>query len=134
MSIKFEALESGMCDVIDIRLKRRDATRIGKGNQLLNIKKARITKFLGGAFILFYFSLHPSFLDVFYHVTHATFQCFFKFPYQRGSIMCPRVIHVYILIQRGLQPSPGQDGGGNLVCADHVNSNFRIASPQESCY
>ena len=37
-----EALESGMCDVIKIRiLKRRDATRSGKGNhQPLNIKTA----------------------------------------------------------------------------------------------
>ena len=41
-----------MCDVIKIRIKRRDATRSGKGNQPLNIKtavkanfKARITKF-----------------------------------------------------------------------------------------
>ncbi len=29
-----------MCDVIKIYLKRRDATRSGKGNQPLNIKKA----------------------------------------------------------------------------------------------
>ena len=29
-----------MCDVIKIRLKRRIATRSGKGNQLLNIKIA----------------------------------------------------------------------------------------------
>ncbi len=35
-----ESLESGMCDVIKIRLKRRDATRSGKGNQPLNIKTA----------------------------------------------------------------------------------------------
>ncbi len=35
-----EALESGMCDVIKIHLKRRDETRSGKGNQLLNIKTA----------------------------------------------------------------------------------------------
>ncbi len=48
-----EALESGICDVIKINLKRRDATRSVKGNQPLNIKKgciaanfkARITKF-----------------------------------------------------------------------------------------
>ena len=34
-----EALESGMCDVIKICVKRRDATRRnGKGNQPLNIK------------------------------------------------------------------------------------------------
>ena len=33
-----KALESGMCDVIKIRLKRRIATRNGKGNQPLNIK------------------------------------------------------------------------------------------------
>ena len=35
-----EALESGMCDVIKIHLKRMDATRSGKGNQPLNIKTA----------------------------------------------------------------------------------------------
>ena len=35
-----EALESVMCDVIKIHLKRRDATRSGKGNQPLNIKTA----------------------------------------------------------------------------------------------
>ena len=35
-----EALESVMCDVIKIRLKRRIATRCGKGNQPLNIKTA----------------------------------------------------------------------------------------------
>ena len=61
-----------MCDVIKIRLKRRIATRSGKGNQPLNIKTdvewpiLNIgLSFLGGAFILFYFSLHPSFSDVF---------------------------------------------------------------------
>ncbi len=37
---KFEALESFLCDVIKIRLKRRDTTRSGKGNQPLNIKTA----------------------------------------------------------------------------------------------
>ena len=35
-----EALESGMCDVMKIRLKRRDATRSGKRHQPLNIKTA----------------------------------------------------------------------------------------------
>ena len=35
-----EALESVMCDVIKIRLKRRIATRSGIGNQPLNIKTA----------------------------------------------------------------------------------------------
>ena len=35
-----EVLESGMCDVIKIRLKRRDATRSEKENQPLNIKTA----------------------------------------------------------------------------------------------
>ncbi len=33
-------LESVMCDVLAIRLKRRIATRSGKGNQLFNIKTA----------------------------------------------------------------------------------------------
>ncbi len=32
-----EVLESGMCDIIKIRLKRRDAMRSRKGNQPLNI-------------------------------------------------------------------------------------------------
>ena len=58
-----EALESVMCDVIKIRLKRRIATRRGKGNQLLYIKtavgrvaifKARIAKFK--VELLFYFT------------------------------------------------------------------------------
>ena len=35
-----EALESVMCDVIKMRLKRRIATRSGKGNQPLNVKTA----------------------------------------------------------------------------------------------
>ncbi len=38
--ISMEALESVMCDVIKIRLKRRIATRSGKGKQPLNIKTA----------------------------------------------------------------------------------------------
>ncbi len=38
--LKLEALESGMCDVMKIRLKRRDATRSGKENQTLNVKTA----------------------------------------------------------------------------------------------
>ena len=33
-----EALESGMCDVIKIRIQRMDATRSRKGNQPLDIK------------------------------------------------------------------------------------------------
>ena len=40
-SVSFvEALESVMCDVIKIRLKRRIVMRSGKGNQPLNIKTA----------------------------------------------------------------------------------------------
>ncbi len=35
-----EALKSVLCDVIKIRLKRRIATRSGKGNQPLNNKSA----------------------------------------------------------------------------------------------
>ncbi len=65
-----EALENVMCDVIKIHIKGKIATRSGKENQLLNIKTAveqpiLRNQILGGAFILFYFSLHPSFLDVF---------------------------------------------------------------------
>ncbi len=67
-----EAHESGMCDVIKIRPNWRDATRCGKGNKLLNIKtaveqpnlKLGLPNF-SRAYISFYFSLHPSFLDVF---------------------------------------------------------------------
>ncbi len=51
-NLAMEALESVMCDVIKIRLKRRIKTRSGKGNQPLNINsckaanfKTRITKF-----------------------------------------------------------------------------------------
>ncbi len=56
---KHEAMESVMCDVIKIRIKRRIATS-GKGNQPLNIKTAverpllKLGKqILGGAFIYF---------------------------------------------------------------------------------
>ncbi len=38
VQLLYESLESKICDVIKIRLKRRDATRSGKGNQPLNIK------------------------------------------------------------------------------------------------
>ena len=38
--MQIEALENGMCDVIKIRLKRRNAARSGKGNQPLNITTA----------------------------------------------------------------------------------------------
>ncbi len=38
--VNVEALESVMCNVIKIRIKRRIATRSGKGNQPLSIKTA----------------------------------------------------------------------------------------------
>ena len=38
--VRIEALESVMCDVIKIRLKRRIVTRSEKGKQPLNIKTA----------------------------------------------------------------------------------------------
>ncbi len=38
--VKYEVLESVICDVINISLKRRIATRSGKGNQPINIKTA----------------------------------------------------------------------------------------------
>ncbi len=67
-----EVLESVMYDIIKIHIKRRIATRSGKGNQPLIIKTAverPIVKLglpnLRWSFHLFYFSLHPSFLDVF---------------------------------------------------------------------
>ena len=41
-----EALESAMCDVIKIRLKRRNATRSGKGNKPQNIKSVVEMPFL----------------------------------------------------------------------------------------
>ena len=69
---KLEALESVMFGVIKIRLKRRIATRSVNGNQPLNIKKAVERPILNlglpnfrWSFHLFYFSMHPSFLDVF---------------------------------------------------------------------
>ena len=73
ITMKKEPLQSVMCDVIKICLKRRIATRTGKGNQQKNIKRAVewpilklvLRKILGGAFILFYFSLNSSFLYVF---------------------------------------------------------------------
>ena len=72
LALHKEALESDLCDVIKIRLKRRDATRCGKENQPLIIKTAverpifnLVLPNFGGAFILFYFSLHHSILDVF---------------------------------------------------------------------
>ncbi len=77
-----EALESVRCEVIKIILKERDATRSGKGFQLLDIKTVVVVVLklglpnFGWSFILFYFLLHPSFLDIFYDVTHATFQPF----------------------------------------------------------
>ena len=40
LSTFLEALESVMCDVIRIRLKRRIATRSGNGNLPVNIKTA----------------------------------------------------------------------------------------------
>ncbi len=67
-----EVLESVMCDVINILLKRRIATRSGKGNQQLNMKTSieRPILKLGlpnfrWSFYLLYFSLNPYFLDVF---------------------------------------------------------------------
>ncbi len=63
------ALERGMRDVINISIKRRDATRSGKGNQRLIFKTAVerpiLKQILGGALILFYFSFQPTFLNVF---------------------------------------------------------------------
>ncbi len=53
MYLIIEALESGMCDV------KKYAYKGGMQREV-------------GAFILFYFLLHPSFLNVFYDVTHAT--------------------------------------------------------------
>ncbi len=80
LQIVNKALESVMCDVIKIRINRRIATRSGKGNQPLNIKtaverpifKLGLPNFMG-SFYLFYFSLHPSILDVFFMTSHMTF-------------------------------------------------------------
>ncbi len=78
----WEALESVMCDVIKIRLKRRDATRSGKGNHPLNIKTAVDWPILKiglqnfkGSFYSIFFSLHPSFLDVFLMTSHMPLSC-----------------------------------------------------------
>ncbi len=40
VQLVIEALDSIMCDVVKIRLKRRNATKSGKGNKLLNSKSA----------------------------------------------------------------------------------------------
>ena len=62
-----------MCDVMKIRLKRRIATRNGKGNQPLNIKTAVgqpiLRLGLPNFRLTFYFIL-------LYDVTHDTFQRF----------------------------------------------------------
>ncbi len=70
---KLEALESGMCDIIKLRLK----TRSWKGNQPLNIKTAEerpILKLgLPNFRWRFYFIsllLHASFLDVYFKTSH----------------------------------------------------------------
>ncbi len=86
-----EALESGMCDVIKIRLKGRDATRSGKGNQQLNIKTAVERPILKLGLPNFRWSFYISLLLVasllfrhfFGDVTHATFQCF-----QNRAVIC----------------------------------------------
>ncbi len=59
-----EALESVIRDVIKIRLNRRIATRSGEGNQPLNIKTV-VERPISKQGFLFYFSLHPPFLNVF---------------------------------------------------------------------
>ncbi len=50
--------ESVMYDVIEIRLKRRNATRSGKGNQPLNIKTAVERPFLNLGLPNFRWSLY----------------------------------------------------------------------------
>ncbi len=60
-----------MCDVIKIRLKRRDATRIGKRNQSLNIKtsveqpilKLGLPNFSGSFYSILH-SFDPSFISI----------------------------------------------------------------------
>ena len=76
-----------MCDVIQIRLKRRIATRSGKGNWPLNIKTAverPILKLgLPNFRLSFYFILllvALPFLTYFYDVTHDSFQRFLLAP------------------------------------------------------
>ncbi len=73
-----------MCDVIKIRLKRRDATRSGKGNQPLNIKTTVERQILRLGLPNFRLSFYSILLLVasliyrcfLYDVTYATFQCF----------------------------------------------------------
>ena len=69
-----------MCDVIKIRLKRRIATRSGKGNQPLNIKTAAERPILKlglpnfrWSFDLILFFVASFLLEIFYDVTFATF-------------------------------------------------------------
>ncbi len=68
-----EALESVMCDVIKIRLKRRTATRSGRGNQPLNIKtavgrpilKLGLPKFMWSFYFIILLVASLAYLDVF---------------------------------------------------------------------
>ncbi len=84
MLLKFEALESGMCDVIEIRLKRKVETRSWKRNQPINIKtavewpilKLRLPNFRWSYYFYFTSRYITPFKTFSYDVTHATFQCF----------------------------------------------------------
>ncbi len=78
-----DALESVMCDVIKIRLKRRIAARSGEGNQPLNIKtaverpiilKLRLPNFMWGFYFILLLVASLLFGRIF--MTSETFQCF----------------------------------------------------------
>ena len=79
-----EALEIGMCDVIKIRLKRRNATRSGKENQPLSIKttverpilKLGLPNFRWSFYSILLLVAFLLFRRFIYDVKHDTFQCF----------------------------------------------------------
>ncbi len=91
-----------MCDVIKIRLKRRTATRRGKENQPLNIKRAverpilmvRLTIIMW-SFILFYFFLHPPFLIRIFVTSHMPLYSASKKILPFSSAMNFEVFEVY---------------------------------------
>ena len=73
-----------MCGVIEIRPKRRIASRSGKGNQPLNIKtavelpllKLGLPNFRWSFYFLLLLVASLFFRNIFYDVTHETLQLF----------------------------------------------------------
>ncbi len=85
--VREEALESVMCEVIKIQLKKRITTRSWRENQPLNIITAVERQILKLGLPLFYFSLQ----SYFYDVTHDTFQHFIREPLRSLVFMFPLI-------------------------------------------